>query len=222
MKVTDRPSPNFGPRRGGYTTPDLVLIHYTAMTGGPEPALKRLCMPETQVSAHYLVGEDGHLFRLVDEEHRAWHAGAGRWGDCDDVNSASIGIELSNDGASPFAAAQMDTLEDLLADILARHPIPAHRVIGHSDAAPGRKIDPGPRFDWRRLALRGLAVWPDATGKEAPDPARFRKLARQAGYTAEADDETLLAALRRRFRPAVAGPLDPRDMALAATLAGAA
>ncbi|MEM7641435.1 MAG: N-acetylmuramoyl-L-alanine amidase [Pseudomonadota bacterium] len=194
------------------------MIHYTAMTGGPEPALKRLCLPEAEVSAHYLVAEDGRVFRLVAEDNRAWHAGAGRWGACTDVNSASIGIELSNTGAAPFAAAQMDALEDLLSDILARHAIPPCRVIGHSDAAPGRKIDPGPRFDWRRLALKGLAVWPEPVD-ERSDPIRFRRLAETAGYTAEIDDDTLLAALRLRFRPSARGPLDPRDMGLVATLA---
>ncbi|MEM7489564.1 MAG: N-acetylmuramoyl-L-alanine amidase, partial [Pseudomonadota bacterium] len=138
------------------------------MTGGPEPAIKRLSLPETEVSAHYLICEAGGITRLVPEAERAWHAGAGRWGECWDVNSASIGVELSNDGASPFSAAQMDALEDLLADILARHNLPPQAVIGHSDTAPGRKRDPGPRFDWRRLALRGLAIWPEPADGEPP------------------------------------------------------
>lgn len=218
MKVEDRPSPNHGARRSGYDAPDLVMIHYTAMTGGPDLALKRLCLPEAEVSAHYLIAEDGRIFRLVAEENRAWHAGAGRWGACHDVNSASIGIELSNTGIAPFAAAQMDALDDLLSDILARTAIPRHRVIGHSDAAPGRKIDPGPRFDWRRLALRGLAIWPEPED-EAPDPGRFRELAQAAGYTADVDDDTLRTALRLRFRPGAPGPLDARDMGIAAALA---
>lgn len=195
------------------------MIHYTAMTGGPEPALKRLCLPEAEVSCHYLVAEDGTVFQLVEDDRRAWHAGAGRWGASDDLNSRSLGVELSNDGASPFPAAQMDALEGLLSGLLDRHGIDPRGVIGHSDAAPGRKIDPGPRFDWRRLALRGLAIWPEARRGDAPDPQRFRARVNRAGWTAEVADDTLLAALRLRFRPWARGQLDATDMALAADLA---
>jgi N-acetylmuramoyl-L-alanine amidase len=195
------------------------VLHYTAMTGGPEPALKRLCLPEAEVSAHYLIGEAGTVYRLVPEHARAWHAGAGRWGTCGDVNSASIGIELSNDGAAPFPAPQMDALEHLLTGIMARHAIPPRAVIGHSDSAPGRKIDPGPRFDWLRLARRGLAIWPAEGDGPPPCHGRFRADARRAGYTAEVDDDALLAALRLRFRPGVRGALDGRDMGIVADLA---
>ena len=147
------PSPNFGARRGG-ARPSLVVIHYTAMESA-EAALARLCDPAAEVSSHWLIGADGALFSLVAEEMRAWHAGAGSWGDVVDVNSASIGIELDNDGVSPFPEAQMVALEELLGGVLARWGIPPEGVIGHSDSAPGRKIDPGPRFDWGRLALSG-------------------------------------------------------------------
>ncbi|MGB3554333.1 MAG: N-acetylmuramoyl-L-alanine amidase, partial [Jannaschia sp.] len=140
-------SPNHGPRRGGVTAPDLIVLHYTAMLGGPGPAIKRLCDPATEVSCHYILGEDGTMTRLVPDDCRAWHAGAGRWGGSDDVNSRSLGIELSNDGFSPFPAAQMDALEGLVAGLMARHGIPPQGIIGHSDCAPGRKIDPGARFD---------------------------------------------------------------------------
>ncbi|WP_417275152.1 N-acetylmuramoyl-L-alanine amidase [Celeribacter halophilus] len=154
LQITDHLSPNFGERRDG-ARPELVVIHYTAMQTA-QAALTRLCAPEFEVSAHYLICEKGGIYRLVDEEHRAWHAGAGAWGQITDVNSHSIGIELANDGQSPFAADQMDALEHLLDDILRRRNIPPEGVIGHSDMAPGRKIDPGPRFDWARLELRGL------------------------------------------------------------------
>ncbi|MEM9797469.1 MAG: N-acetylmuramoyl-L-alanine amidase [Pseudomonadota bacterium] len=195
------------------TDPDLVVLHYTAMTGGPEPALKRLCDPATEVSCHYLIGERGQTFRLVPEDRRAWHAGVGRWGDCMDVNSRSIGIELSNDAESPFPAPQMDSLEKLLVDIMSRRPaITPERVIGHSDVAPGRKIDPGPRFDWKRLARGGSAVWPDAHGSAAPDIDLFRDLAWRAGYRADVKGDTLLSAIRLRFRPWATGPLDGDDM----------
>nr|WP_281823782.1 N-acetylmuramoyl-L-alanine amidase [Jannaschia rubra] len=216
MKVVERPSPNHGPRRDGIERPDLIVLHYTAMRGGPEPAIRRLCNPEAQVSCHYVIGEGGELCRLVPDDRRAWHAGAGRWGPWDDVNSRSLGIELSNDGASPFPAAQMDALDWLLHDLLARHGIAPERVIGHSDCAPGRKIDPGARFDWRRLALRGLAVGADTRKAE---PATFRDDARTFGYTSDVDDATLLAAFRLRFRPGATGPLDAVDAGMAADLA---
>lgn len=153
MQVVSRPSPNFGPRRDGASV-RLVLIHYTAMESA-EAALERLCDPEAEVSAHYLIGRDGRLYGLVDEAMRAWHAGTGAWGEIEDVNSASIGIELDNDGASPFSEPMMATLEILLDDLLERYGLGPEAVLAHSDTAPGRKIDPGPRFDWARLERGG-------------------------------------------------------------------
>lgn len=125
-----------------------------------QSAVERLCDPACEVSAHYLIDAQGAVIQMVDEEMRAWHAGAGVWGGQGDVNSRSIGVEMDNDGTCPFTAAQMDALEPLLHGIMARWSIPASGVIGHSDMAPGRKFDPGPRFDWARLARQGLAVWP--------------------------------------------------------------
>lgn len=210
-------SPNYGPRKGGITAPDLIVIHYTAMQGGAGPAIKRLCDPATEVSCHYIIDEDGSVTQLVDDHCRAWHAGAGRWGDSDDVNSRSLGIELSNDGFSPFSAPQMDALERLVADLMARHGIPAQGVIGHSDCAPGRKIDPGKRFDWRRMARQGLAIWPP---DDLPAPkGDWRANLAHAGWTADTDDDTLLAALRLRFRPWATGPRDTEDDAIATWLA---
>ncbi|WP_109465913.1 N-acetylmuramoyl-L-alanine amidase [Albibacillus kandeliae] len=190
-------SPNFGPRRDGLT-PSLIVLHYTAMSSAAA-ALERLCDPLAEVSAHYLIGNDGTLWQLVDEEMRAWHAGAGEWRGQDDINSRSIGIELDNTGRHPFSEPQMRALEALLPGIMARWEIAPEGVIGHSCMAPGRKADPGERFDWARLARQGLAAMP-GTG-EVPAGARLRDLARAAGFTAEADDETLLAAVRLRYRP---------------------
>lgn len=218
MRILAHPSPNFGERRGG-ARPTLVVLHYTAMPTA-EAALARLCSPEHEVSAHYLVAEDGRVFRLVDEARRAWHAGKGAWGAVTDVNSASIGIELANPGDAPFAAPLMASLEALLADILDRHAIPPERVIAHSDCAPDRKADPGARFDWRRLARAGLSVWPEAGESFEADPARLRADLRSFGYTAAAAPEALLAAFRLRFRPGAGGPLGPADMAAASSLAG--
>ncbi len=183
-----------------------------------EAALTRLCAPQHEVSAHYLIGRDGALFQLVAEDRRAWHAGAGSWGGQGDVNSRSIGIELDNDGATPFSAPQMARLEALLAEILARWQIPPEGVIGHSDMAPTRKSDPGRRFDWRRLALQGMAVWPAPGPAPAADPQAFHAAATRFGYPPEHPPEILLEAFRQRFRPWATGPLAPDDMAAITSL----
>jgi len=208
-------SPNFGPRRDGLR-PELVVVHYTAMADCAA-AKRALCDPAREVSAHYLIGRDGAVSALVEEEMRAWHAGAGSWKGRGDVNSRSIGIELDNDGFSPFSARLMDALEGLLPGIMSRWGIPPQSVIGHSCMAPGRKIDPGPRFDWQRLARQGLAVWP-AAGDIAVDEARFRADALAFGFP-DVDDVLLLETVRLRFRPGASGRLDSRDCALVADLA---
>ncbi|HEY0275164.1 MAG TPA: N-acetylmuramoyl-L-alanine amidase, partial [Paenirhodobacter sp.] len=147
------PSPNFGPRRQG-AQPELIVLHYTGMTSCAA-ARDRLCDPAAEVSAHWLIAEDGRAEALVAEESRAWHAGAGSWQGRGDVNSRSIGIEIANPGNRPFPEPQMAALEALLRAILHRWGIPPEAVIAHSDMAPERKIDPGPRFDWCRLARQG-------------------------------------------------------------------
>lgn len=149
------PSPNFGARREG-AKPSMIVLHYTAMESAAV-ACARLCDPEAEVSAHYLIDYDGTVLSLVEERKRAWHAGAGAWGAITDVNSRSVGIELQNTGAEPFGEPQMAALEGLLRDVMARWKIGPEGVIGHEDCAPGRKVDPGPRFDWGRLQRQGLA-----------------------------------------------------------------
>ncbi|MGC9368232.1 MAG: N-acetylmuramoyl-L-alanine amidase [Paracoccaceae bacterium] len=196
----------------------MVVLHYTAMPSA-EAALERLCDPGAEVSAHYLIAEDGRLFHMVAEEMRAWHAGAGRWGDVSDVNSRSIGIELANTGTAPYPEPQMAALERLLAGILGRWSIPPERVMGHSDMAPARKSDPGRRFDWRRLARAGLSVWPCPEHVPAPDEAAFRAALQAFGYDGEHPTDLLLDALRQRFRPWAEGPLAAEDMAVALDLA---
>lgn len=210
MQPIAHPSPNFGPRRDGLE-PSLIVLHYTAMLD-PDAALERLSDPEYEVSAHYLIHRDGRLFQLVSEEMRAWHAGAGSWGGLDDINSRSIGIELDNDGTSPFSEPQMTTLEAVLSEIMMRWNIPPEGVIGHSDLAPGRKVDPGARFDWARLASQGLAASAHGTGQPQDiTPEAFRACARALGYTANVQHETLLAAVRLRHRPWGQGPLSIAD-----------
>lgn len=189
----------------------MIVLHYTGMQSA-RAALERLCDAAAEVSAHYLICERGHIWQMVDEEMRAWHAGAGRWGDVTDVNSRSIGVELANRGDHPFPEPQMVALEWLLAGIMARWAIVPERVIAHSDMAPGRKCDPGPRFDWARLERGGLARRRGGDPfPHNPDKPQFRALARSAGYTADVDDETLLSAVRLRYRPWGAGALAPED-----------
>lgn len=160
-----------------------------------DAALARLCDPAAEVSAHYLIGRDGTCWQLVEEEQRAWHAGAGSWCGLEDLNSRSIGIELDNRGSEPFAEPQMAALERVLRGILERWSIPAQGVIGHSDLAPGRKWDPGPRFDWARLARQGLA---ETTPAPIPDEVDLDAALIAVGYTADVDAQTRLEAFRLR------------------------
>ncbi len=191
------------------------MIHYTAMDTAAE-SLARLCDPVAEVSAHYLLAEDGETGQLVPEEMRAWHAGAGSWGGAEDINSRSIGIELQNRGTHPFPHPQMGSLERLLDGIMTRWSIRPERVIGHSDMAPARKDDPGPRFDWRRLARAGLSVWPqDADG----EPGAFLPALHAFGYDPTLPSDILLRAFRLRFRPWAEGPVTTRDAGLAQDLA---
>ena len=191
----------------------MIVLHFTGMDSCAA-AHGRLCDPGAEVSAHYLISETGELWQLVPEALRAWHAGAGHWAGTDDVNSRSIGIELVNTGIAPFPEPQMAALEGLMRGIMGRWSIEPHRVIAHSDMAPDRKFDPGPRFDWRRLALLGLSVWP-CPGAEG----NFLESARRFGYPPEAAPEQMLHAFRLRFRPWASGPADATDAGLAADLA---
>ena len=212
------PSPNFGHRRDEQR-PSLVVIHYTAMDNA-DAALERLCDADAQVSAHYLVAENGRLWQLVQEQFRAWHAGKGSWHGITDINSVSIGIELDNDGKSPYSNPQIETLVRLLADILDRWALPSKSVIGHSDLAPGRKWDPGPKFDWDRLSLHGLAIkTTQATGY--PSGMNFKELLRAAGYTSKASEKDQLVAFRQRHRSHFEGPPDDVDKAILYHLATA-
>lgn len=209
LEIIHHPSPNFGPRRDGLT-PYIIVLHYTAMASA-EAALRRLCDPEAEVSSHYLIGKDGTLWRLVDEAQRAWHAGVGSWRGQSDINSRSIGIELNNDGATPFAEPLMQTLEGLLPRILQRWAIAPENVIGHSDMAPGRKHDPGPHFDWSRLAAQNLAQEGGCPAPAMCDEAAFRAATDRIGYPQTTDFPTLLAAARLRWRPEGSGPLAAED-----------
>ncbi|MQB42571.1 N-acetylmuramoyl-L-alanine amidase [Rhizobium sp. ICMP 5592] len=156
-----QPSPNHGEREGG-RKPDIILLHYTGM-GTAEGALDWLCRAESQVSSHYFVFEDGRVIQLVPEERRAWHAGKSLWRGEADINSASIGIEIANaghpGGLPDFPDAQVEAVIELCRDCGQRWAIAPERVLGHSDVAPVRKVDPGEKFPWARLAAAGVGHW---------------------------------------------------------------
>jgi len=176
------------------------LLHYTAMAT-VEEALERLCDPKSQVSAHYVVAEDGTCYGLVEEGERAWHAGVSFWRGERNVNSASISIEIANPGDRPFPKAQMESLAALCTAILGRHAIPARNVVGHSDVAPQRKDDPGALFNWSWLAAQGVGVWP--TPADTPVPDALAALA-EYGYefpTGADQVPKVITAFQRHFRP---------------------
>jgi N-acetylmuramoyl-L-alanine amidase len=196
----------------------MIVLHYTAMTS-PEAALERLCDPEHEVSSHYLIDQQGGTFQLVAEGQRAWHAGAGAWGGCEDVNSASIGIELCNVGDHEFPAVQMQALTSLLREVIQRWGISVNKVIGHSDMAPGRKQDPGRLFDWRALEVEGVALF---RGQSHPQVLPFWQSALHFGYVLPETigaKEAVLEAFRQRFRPQASGPLDDVDIRILSDLA---
>ena len=149
-------SPNYGMRRG-FDYPIFIIIHGTWMDDFSQ-ALDRLCEPKAEVSAHYAIAQHGETYRLVPEHLRAWHAGKSHWQGIDDINSASIGIELDNDGTSPYNARQIDSLIQLCSDLCLRYGLSSHQILGHSDIAPTRKDDPGVLFPWQTLkkGLEGL------------------------------------------------------------------
>ena len=197
----------------------MIVLHYTAMAN-IDQAVERLTSREHAVSSHYIVAANGHILQLVSEAERAWHAGAGEWRNHQDINSRSIGIEFDNDGNAPFPELQMLAGQDLIADIMERHGISRCNVIAHSDMAIGRKFDPGRRFDWRRLALNRLSVWPQSGQKMKTSIDRFLLFADRFGYSAASHVRfsDLLNAFRIRFRPWAEGDLSEDDMAVIADL----
>ncbi|HEX8964773.1 MAG TPA: N-acetylmuramoyl-L-alanine amidase [Rhodocyclaceae bacterium] len=206
--VIQVPSPNFDIRH-----PNYVIIHQTSDDTADE-ALATLTNPERKVSAHYLVGRDGALYQLVDENARAWHAGASYWAGDTDMNSASIGIELDNNGAEPFPEPQIERLIQLLTALELRYRIPQANFLAHGDVAPGRKVDPSALFPWERLAAAGFGLWcrePPADIASLTDATLGLRL---LGYSV-ADPVASLAAFRRHFLGIEsAAPPDARDLAM--------
>jgi N-acetylmuramoyl-L-alanine amidase len=216
-----RPAVNVEPRRCD-DRPSILLLHYTGMASA-EKAAEWLCAAESRVSCHYLIDESGRITQMVAESMRAWHAGESCWAGETDINSASIGIEIHNPGHGPdyrpFPETQMRAVEALSLDIVTRHRIRPERVLAHSDVAPARKRDPGEKFDWARLAGRGVGLWRDPAmiegdagfgrGDEGPEVARLQRAFGRYGYGIEANGvfdeatERVVIAFQRHFRPAI-------------------
>ena len=189
------PSRNFDARR-----PVLIVLHFTEQES-VQQSLDTLRSQNSggRVSAHYLIGEDGRIYQLVADRDRAWHAGAGSWGTITDLNSASIGIEIDNDGREPYPEPQIAALLKLLDDLTTRLRIPKSQVIGHSDLAPTRKVDPGPHFPWKRLADAGYGRWPQRALPDPPPGFDGWMAMAMFGYSLD-DRAAALRAFRMRFR----------------------
>jgi N-acetylmuramoyl-L-alanine amidase len=213
------PSPNFGDRNKG-RLPDMILLHYTGMPD-VEGALAKLCSAGTDVSAHYVVLEDGRIVQCVPETKRAWHAGVASWAGEEDINSCSIGIEIVNRGHDwgypDFPLRQIAAVIALCRGIMLRHQLPAHRVLAHSDVAPSRKKDPGEKFPWHSLANSGVGHWVQAApvvrgeslklGAEGDEVLGLQQALARYGYgiplTGKYDASTMevVTAFQRHFRP---------------------
>lgn len=212
-------SANFGPRKDS-KKPQYLILHYTGLATAQE-ALDILKCPEREVSAHYLVHEDGQVVQMVAESERAWHAGKSCWKGERDINSASIGIEIVNAGDlenfPPFPDVQIDAVIDLCRSICERHNIPPENVLAHSDIAPERKIDPGENFPWHRLYQAGVGQWVEpapirggrffAMGDRGQPVEALQSMLAMYGYdiliNGEFDERTkvVLSAFQRHFRP---------------------
>ena len=224
------PSPNIEPRKDGMR-PSMLILHYTGLPS-VERALDVLSRPDCKVSCHYVVDEDGRIIQMVAEEARAWHAGVSYWAGETDINSASIGIEIQNPGHvlgySDFPPRQMRAVAALARDIIARHGIEDRHVLAHSDVAPGRKIDPGEKFDWAWLAREGVGQWVAPAPLDARDPgltlgtcgeevAEARALLAAYGYKIDPegafdpDMQTVVRAFQLHFRQARTGGLLDRS-----------
>ncbi len=215
MNLIEAPSPNQDERPCAV---DMLVLHYTGMQSCAA-AVERLRDPASKVSSHYVVDEDGTVYRLVDEAKQAFHAGVSYWRGRRVLNDPSVGIEIVNPGHEwgyrPFPAAQMAAVRALCLGILGRHAIPAENVVGHSDIAPTRKQDPGELFDWRGLAAAGIGLWPDSDGGAAGD---MRAALVRIGY--EGDDTDSIRAFQRRWLPGnLSGVADPATLLRSAAVA---
>lgn len=184
---------NFGMRK-----PNFVIIHHTAQNSCDQ-TLQTFTMARTDVSAHYVICKDGTIHHMLNDYLRAWHAGAGSWGNDKDINSSSIGIELDNNGFDSFPASQINSLLTVLDTLKKRYNIPALNFIGHGDIAPIRKVDPNAKFPWQLLSQHGYGVWyDDTTAISLPDNFNSLQALRIIGYSIK-DSSAAIGAFKRHF-----------------------
>jgi len=247
LRAIDLPSPNHDERPAGMPV-DMLILHYTGMRTG-QAAIDRLRSQAAKVSSHYVVEEDGTVFRLVPEGRRAWHAGISWWRGHEALNDRSVGIEIVNPGHEwgfrDYPVLQLAVVCDLCLEILSRHAIPARNIVGHSDVAPDRKQDPGEKFDWEGLSRNGVGLWPHdmprldaggmgfggATHGEVRDAASLRPVRAALaaiGYKTAPEGpldpglSTVLRAFQRHWRPeAITGQADAGTLARLLAVAGA-
>ena len=187
--------------------PNLVIIHHTAQTA-IEQTIRTFTMTKTKVSAHYVVGRDGKVVQMLNDYLRAWHAGSGSWGKITDVNSCSIGIELDNNGKEPFAEEQIVSLMSLLNKLKRQYNIPTENILGHSDIAPTRKVDPSTYFPWKTLAENGFGLWKDENLETAPANFNVEQALRIIGYETKNLDSAIRAFKLHFIQTDITGTLD--------------
>ena len=162
MKIKNYFSPNFDRKIRLKKSIKLIVIHYTGMQSERE-SIKRLCNPKYKVSCHYLINRGGKIYRLVADNKIAWHAGKSCWGKYKSLNKNSIGIELVNRGHrygyTKFRKKQISSLIKICKIIVKKYKIKKKNILGHSDVAPMRKIDPGEKFPWTELASKKIGIW---------------------------------------------------------------
>lgn len=221
MQAIDLPSPNHAARQAPV---DILVLHFTELPLEESLAVLRDHRRANRVSSHYVLAEDGTVYRLVPEDRVAWHAGRSHWRRREALNGTSIGIEIVNlhGDRHDYPDVQIAALVELCRGIIARHPaIEPRNVVGHSDIAPRRKIDPGLRFPWARLAAAGIGLWPRHDGAR-PVEGDIQAALQRFGYPpagGEVTEPDIVAAFQRRFRPARAdGIVDPETRALLADL----
>lgn len=227
IDITSRPSPNWDNRKDGQS-PSFIIIHYTGTKTADEAAERFIDEAPSdaigRISPHYMIDGKGQIIKFVDEDKRAWHAGTSQWKDVTDLNSASIGIEIWNTGhefeCEPYIPEQIDALIDLITDIKTRWDIPDQNILGHSDIAPGRKMDPGEHFPWRKLEVNGIGLLPqiwdekdDENGHHVEEmkasPSTFFEALKEFGYTYPASNEVLLKEFCRHYMPEKLGATEP-------------
>ena len=211
MEFIKYPSSNYGLRRAD-TEIEFIILHYTAMS--TEKSLERLCDPVHEVSCHYLIDPSGVCYQLVDNNRRAWHAGKSYWRGYHDLNSRSLGIELVNSGNEDYPEAQMKSLIKLLQHLIESLALNPKNILGHSDIAPTRKLDPGKWFNWQKLSVNGVGFFPEVCEPIACDKQVFLAEAKRAGFNPNANAEHVLKTFRNRCRPKFTGELDGYDCAL--------